>query len=334
MVNRNIAAASSAFREASGESRYMPRLPSVNLSRAGLGLPDASPSTMRVLEIVGFAILVIIGAIILFYLKNSFLPSSAFYDNGLFASEPQSKRYWTNLPIPQGGDPPSALIISKEDNIAKRPGLYTMMFDLNIGSSKAPALGSFRHILHRGSDDYNQQVSSGPTQKITGNTGSDETWEASTSSAMSAGGTPLPVYMNPGIFLHPYRNDIVFFIQTEAAQSSVVGYDVLYMESIALDDVPLQQWIRITLVVSNSVVDLYMNGQLQKSIILKGTPRGVPADIYGRSGPVPVYGVVMNMKIWNGALNPKQVRDSAAVTIPSPITLAAVADSCDAPTAS
>ena len=139
--------------------------------------------------------------------------------------------------------------------------------------------------------------------------------------------------MNPGIFLHPYRNDIVFFIQTEAAQSSVVGYDVLYMESVALDDVPLKTWIRITIVVNSSVLDVYMNGKLQKSIVLKGTPRGVPADIYGRSGPVPVYGTLMNMKIWNGALNPKQVGDAAGVPMPRPITMAAAGESCDVPTA-
>ena len=139
--------------------------------------------------------------------------------------------------------------------------------------------------------------------------------------------------MNPGIFLHPYRNDIVFFIQTEAAGASVVGYDILYMESVSLDDVPLQQWIRITLVVSGSVVDVYLNGDLQKSIILKGQPRGVPADIYGRGGPVPFYGVAMNMKIWNGALNPKQVKDAASIAMPPPLTLATVNETCDAPTA-
>jgi hypothetical protein len=332
-LNRNLAAAGSAFKEASGESRFMPRLPSVNLTRVNLGLPEPSQSTMRVLEIVGFALLIIVTAVILIYLKNSFLPFSSFYDNGLFTGIPQSKRYWTNLPIPSGGNPPSGLYISKDDNIAKRPALYSMMFDLNIASSKAPGLGSYRHILHRGSDDYNQQTSSGPTQQITGNTSSDATWEASAQSAKSAGGTPLPIFMNPGIFLHPYRNDIVFFIQTEAAAASVVGYDVLYMESIALDDVPLQQWIRITLVVSGSVVDVYLNGLLQKSIILKGQPRGTPADIYGRSGPVPFYGAVMNMKIWNGALNPKQVKDAAVIAIPHPITLATINESCDAPTA-
>jgi hypothetical protein len=331
-LNRNLAAATSAFDEASSGSRFLPRLPSVNLSRVNLGLPEASPSTMRVLEIIGFALLFIVLAVILVYLKNSFLPSSSFYDNGLFSSLPESKRYWTNPPVSAGGDPPSGFYVSKDDNIAKRPALYTMMFDLNIGSSKAPGLGSYRHILHRGSDDYNQQTTAGPTQQMTGNVTSDETWEASTASAKSTGGTPLPIYMNPGIFLHPYRNDIVFFIQTEAAQASVVGYDVLYMESVALDDVPLQQWIRITLVVSGSVVDVYMNGDLYKSIILKGQPRGIPADIYGRSGPVPFYGVLMNLKIWNGALNPKQVKDAASIPIPAPITLAATNESCEAPT--
>jgi hypothetical protein len=218
-----------------------------------------------------------------------------------------------------------------KDNIATRPAIYSVMFDLFVESSSGPRMGSYRHILHRGSDDYNQAVGSSVTQGITGNTSSPETWSASTSSSKSqGGGTPLPVFMNPGVFLHPFRNDLVFFFQSEAAQQSVVGYDVLYLESLAIDDIPLKEWLRITVVLNGSVVDVYMNGLLQKSIILQGKPRTVPMSWYGRSGPTPAYGVVQNMKVWNGALNPKQVQDSASGAKPAPVKLAKTSENCDA----
>ena len=270
------------------------------------------------------------GGLILLYIVNSFFPFTAFYDNGLMAGLPSSKRYWTNLKIPAGGDPPSGLFISKDDNIAKKPNSYTVMIDLNINSSKAPAMGSYRHILHRGSDDYNQEVGSGMTQKITGNTSSDSSFEASMAGATAAGGTPLPIFMNPGVFLHPYRNDLIFFFQTEAAQKNIVGYDVLYLESLALDDIPLREWFRITIVLNGISVDVYKNGQLLKSIILKGEPRNVPGDWYGRSGPIPAYGILQNIKIWNGALNPKQVKDAASIPLPAKIELAEAGESCEA----
>ena len=58
--------------------------------------------------------------------------------------------------------------------------------------------------------------------------------------------------------------------------------------------------------------------------------KAVPADWYGRSGPMAAYGVLQNMKIWNGALNPKQVKEAASIAMPAKITLAEPGDSCEA----
>ena len=330
-INRDLTAADSLFKNVSGRgSGILSRIPKPSLSMPDLGFPPASEPVKRVLTVVGLIIFILMVGFILLFIVNSFFPFTAFYDNGLLVSLPSSKRYWTNLKIPTGGDPPSGLYVSKDDSIAKRPTNYTVMFDLNINSSKAPGMGSYRHILHRGSDDFNQEVGSGMTQKVTGNTSSDAAFEASAASSAAAGGIPLPIYMNPGVFLHPYRNDLIFFFQTEAAQKTVVGYDVLYLESLALDDIPLREWFRITIVLNGTIVDIYKNGELMKSIILKGEPRTVPADWYGRSGPMAAYGVLQNMKIWNGALNPKQVKDAASIAMPAKLVLAEAGEACEA----
>jgi hypothetical protein len=42
------------------------------------------------------------------------------------------------------------------------------------------------------------------------------------------------------------------------------------------------------------------------------------------------YGVLQNMKIWNGALNPKQVKDAASIAMPAKIVLAEAGEACEA----
>ena len=320
------------FKEGTSQGSLLSRLPQISLDGPGFGLPNPTEPQSQVLTIFAIIFFAIVGITVLIFLYGSIYQQDSPL-NGILgiSAYPKSQIYWTNYTIPVNGDPPSSLIVSTQDNIATRPAIYSVMFDLFVDSSSGPKMGSYRHILHRGSDDYNQAVGSSVTQGITGNTSSTDTWAASTASSKSqGGGTPLPVFMNPGVFLHPFRNDLVFFFQSEAAQQSVVGYDVLYLESLAIDDIHLKEWLRITVVLNSSVVDVYMNGLLQKSIILQGKPRTVPMAWYGRSGPTPAYGVIQNMKVWNGALNPKQVQESASGGMPAPVKLAKTSENCDA----
>jgi hypothetical protein len=332
-MNRNaLNRVGALFREGTSQGSLLSRLPKVSFDGPGFGLPNPSEPQSQVLTILAIVFFTIFGLALAIYIYGTVYQQDSPLNGVLgLSTYPKSQTYWTNFSVPANGDPPSSLLVKKEDNVAGRPAIYSVMFDLFIDSSSAPKMGSYRHILHRGSDDYNQAAGESIVQGITGNTSSTDAWSASEASSKShGGGTPLPVFMNPGVFLHPYRNDLVFFFQTEAAQADVTGYDVLYLESLAIDDVPLKEWLRITVVLNGSVADVYMNGLLQKSIILQGKPRTVPMAWYGRSGPTPAYGVIQNMKVWNGALNPKQVQDSASGGMPAPVKLSQANESCDA----
>jgi hypothetical protein len=264
------------------------------------------------------------------YLVNSFYPFFDLY--GLMSSSAPSfktERYWRNLNIPANTDPPNALYISKEESVTKRPAKYTVMMDLYIHSSKGPLLGTYRHVLHRGSDDSNQLATSSAATGRIGAINNPSSFEATAASAARSGGAPLPNFMNPGIFLHPFRNDLVFFIQTEAASKKVVGHDILYLESLALDDVPIQEWFRVTLTLSGNVVDVYKNGELMRSMILKGTPRNVSNEWFGRTGTSPFYGIIMNCQLWNGPLDPGQVKKAASGPFPPKPVLRGSVDSCE-----
>jgi len=322
--------AAAIFREDAGQGSLFSRLPKISLDGPGFGLPNPTQPTNQLLTVVAILLFAIVGLTLLVFIYGSVTNTAPL--NGILGltTYPKTQTYWTNFSVPTNGDPPNGLIVPEKENIATRADSYTIMFDLFVDNSSGSGMGSYRHILHRGSDDFNQNVGDSVTQGVSGNTETVDTWDASKASSKSQkGGTPLPVFMNPGVFLHPFRNDLVFFFQSNAAQQSVVGYDVLYLESLAIDDIPLKEWIRITVVLNASVVDVYMNGLLQKSIVLQGKPRSVPMAWYGRSGPTPAYGVLQNLNVWNGALNPKQVQDTSSAGKPAPVKLAQSNEKCD-----
>jgi hypothetical protein len=296
-------------------------------------LPPESEPGRRMLTLVAIVGLVILVLVLIAYVINYAYP---FIAEGALsflplASATRSQRYWTNLIVPANADPPSQLLITKDESIAKRSNVYTFMIDLFIANSKSSSMGSYRHILHRGSDSYNQTNPETALAQQALDASSSPSAEASLASAARSGGVPLPNYMNPGVFMHPYRNDIVFFFQSEAAASDVVGSDILYIESLALDDVPVQEWFRVTVSLNDNVVDIYKNGDLVKSMILKGKPRSVENQWYGRSGPVPFSGVLMNMKMWDGNIPASLIKSSASIAFPPKPELTNLTEECPVP---
>jgi hypothetical protein len=291
----------------------MPSMPTIPDGGISTMFPPATEPVKRVLFIVGGILLILTTLAVLIFTVNAFFP---FIDispiSNAFGLSVQQQLYWSNTLIPAGTDAPSALYISPADSITIRPSQFTFMFDIFIQSSKAPALGSYRHILHKGSDEYNQLAGTAITQGVTGDTSSDKTFDAAIAGSERMQGIPLPAQMSPGIFLHPYRNDLVFFIQTEAAPADVVGNDILYLESLAIEDVPLKEWFRITVMINSNVVDIFKDGDLLKSIVLKGKLRPVPNQWFGRSGPAPFSGVLQNLKLYNGILSPAQIKSAAS----------------------
>jgi hypothetical protein len=296
----------------------MPSMPTMPGGPVSGLFPPATEPVKRVLFIIGGIILVFTVLAVLVFTANAFFP---FVDtspiSNAFGLSVQQQLYWSSFLIPAGTDAPSALYISPKDSITTRPSQLVVMFDIFIQSSKAPAIGSYRHILHRGSDEYNQLAGTAITQNIVGNAATDKTYEAATAGAERMQGIPLPTQMGPGVFLHPYRNDIVFFMQTEASPASVIGYDILYLESTVLEDVPLKEWFRITIMVNGTFMDIYKDGELMKSIVLKGKIRPVTNQWFGRSGPAAFNGVLQNLKLYNGILSPAEIKTAASAAFPA-----------------
>lgn len=160
-----------------------------------------------------------------------------------------------------------------------------------------PMSGMFRHILHRGS---NPVGISATTSGSTGQAGIQST-DLSTDTEPSYTQMGLPQLMNPGVFLDKYKNDIHIFMHTRGLED---GQHVLWLESMTIEDLPLNAPITLGLVCNGKQLDVYVNCRLYSSMLLKGTPYLPKADNqwFGRYGAFPFTGLIKNLTLWSSQL--------------------------------
>ena len=183
---------------------------------------------------------------------------------------------------------------------------YAVSVQLAISDSRVPSPGKFRHILHRGSNPVGL---SGTTAGSTGHASIQP-------SDLPQPGEPtytaqgLPQVMNPGIFLDTYKNDIHVFVHTQGkevsptANSRIPGIkpeiNVLWLESLTIQDLPINTPITIGVVCTGKSLEVYVNCRLYSTMLLRGTPYLPAADNqwFGRYGAYPFLGLIKNLTLW------------------------------------
>lgn len=160
-----------------------------------------------------------------------------------------------------------------------------------------PTSGTYRHILHRGS---NPVGISAATSGSTGQAGIQPT-DLPSDTEPSYTQLGLPQIMNPGVFLDKYKNDIHIFMHTRGLER---GEHVLWLESMTIEDLPLNTPITLGLVCNGKQLDVYVNCRLYSSMLLKGTPYLPKAENrwFGRYGAHPFTGLVKNLTLWSSQL--------------------------------
>jgi hypothetical protein len=174
---------------------------------------------------------------------------------------------------------------------------YTMSIQLMIGDSRSPNLGKYRHIVHRGSNPCG----------VTGTTAGPSGHAGIQLSDLPPGTDPqyaltgLPALMNPGLFLDKYKNDLHVFVHTKTVEGSL---NVLLLESLTIEDLPLQTQLSVGIVCNGQTLEVYVNCKLYSTLLLKGTPYLPPADNqwFGRSCVFPMSGIVQNLTLWGSPL--------------------------------
>lgn len=77
-------------------------------------------------------------------------------------------------------------------------------------------------------------------------------------------------------------------------------------EECNVQNIPLQKWIYITYVLSNRTVDIFINGKLERTCVLKGIPKlnNQPVKVADGGG---FWGQIANMKYFTRALLPEDI---------------------------
>jgi hypothetical protein len=147
------------------------------------------------------------------------------------------------------------LVVQPKDNVLSTTGDYVIFMDIQIQDRRRNT-GQWRHIFHRGSV------------------------------ASSAGATESEVdpdkiaYMNPGVFLDREGSSLVIFVRTQGQDG------IRTLEPVRIDNPPLLEPFRLALVMHNQIMDIYVNGKLEKTKRFPHTIVQAPSALCGMYGRV------------------------------------------------
>jgi hypothetical protein len=208
---------------------------------------------------------------------------------GINRPMPLATTFWQLKTLDNPQDPVN-LQITSEDFPMSTPEVYSMSLELNISDTRAKDdKGPYRHIIHRGTGELIDFVADSPGSIPKGRGDLND---------------GLPLQMNPGVFIDPYTNDLVIFVDTDPLN----GTGQAFRESIRVADVPLKTPFRIHITVHDQILEVYINCRLANTKLLHGTPRAVPNDWYARIGFARSQSTFQNLNLWDSDLYATEIR--------------------------
>ena len=116
----------------------------------------------------------------------------------------------------------------------------------------------------------------------------------------------------PGLWLYPKVNSLHARINTHAD----------YNEGCDIRNIPLQKWVHIGYVLNNRTVDIYVDGKLERSCVLRGIPvlNEMPVRVADDGG---FYGQIAKMQYFTKPLEPNEISElySEGPYMPSKLNL-------------
>lgn len=103
----------------------------------------------------------------------------------------------------------------------------------------------------------------------------------------------------PGVYLYPNKNSMAVRLSTFAMPEG---------EGCDIDNVPLQKWVHMGIILDNRTVDIYVDGKLERSCVMRGVPKLNKSPLqFGSDGGF--YGQLSRMQYFNRALNANDIHD-------------------------
>lgn len=112
----------------------------------------------------------------------------------------------------------------------------------------------------------------------------------------SSNGVPL---QSPGIFLYPSTNRLAIHMNTY--------YSV--KESCDVDNIPLNKWFHLTIMVIGNSIDVYINCNLKKRCKFKGVPKLNYGDLYVNTILNGFDGFISNLRYWDRSIAGFQIEN-------------------------
>lgn len=116
-------------------------------------------------------------------------------------------------------------------------------------------------------------------------------------------------YGSPSITMDAYTNDLKVKIGYSGPTSGSSKYE---SQECVVKGVPLQKWVCITMSVSNRTLDVYIDGKLSRTCVIKGVPvtpsdKGMFVGSYESGGMGGGFaGYITDLRIFTRSINPTQ----------------------------
>lgn len=101
----------------------------------------------------------------------------------------------------------------------------------------------------------------------------------------------------PGFWLYPRTNALHLRVSTTIDNN----------EGCDIRNIPLQKWVHVVYVLNNRSVDVYIDGKLERSCVLKGIPIINNKDLIVAADGMGFYGKISALNYYTNALKPNQV---------------------------
>jgi len=140
---------------------------------------------------------------------------------------------------------------------------------------------------------------------------------------------------NTAIYLDKLTNDLYVAIQTIASSkvSSTTGTSAskniskqVFVETIPIQNIPVRKSVRIGVMISSNIFEVYINGYLIRSKTFTAPVREITGSFYPPSDTILSNTArVKNLRIWNRTLSPAEFRSYGS---PMDFDLKDIPDSC------
>lgn len=218
-----------------------------------------------------FVIMIVIVFFVLLQMSITFLSSIFNNVNGkpyLINGMVQGKNMIEIEQDPNNSDSITVIRSNNEnDGVEFTYSLWLFIDDLEYNK------GQFRHIFHKGDDTMNYD---------------DDTIGAGLSYPNNA----------PGLYLAPYKNDLIVVINTF---QNVI-------EKVVIQNITLNKWINVIIRCENKTLDVYINGSIARRHILSGLPRQNYGNVFAcMNGGF--SGNLSSLRYFNYAIGTRQIEN-------------------------